>query len=500
MTRNRTGLKRGLFLALAVLLATAAATGGLHYTFGSGPAEASSRGSVSDESASVLSRTGEALAEIAELVKPSVVSIITERKVAGGGPGGMMPFFNDPFFRRFFGDRFGEQDQFHGRERRQEGLGSGVIVDKNGYILTNNHVVDKADEITVVLSDKRELKGELIGTDPKTDLAVIKIDADGLHPLDLGDSDKLRVGEIVVAVGNPYRLNLTVTMGIVSAKGRANVGIADYEDFIQTDAAINPGNSGGAMVNSRGELVGINTAIFSTSGGYQGIGFAIPSNMARLVMDQLLKTGKVIRGWLGVVIQPVTPELAKQFDLSSDKGVLVSDVVKDSPADDAGMKRGDVIVGMDGKETEHPYTLRNMVAATPPGTAVRFNVVRDGREKTLKVKLGELDKDQMAAAGSSVTGYDNALKGVAVDTLTDTLRERLDLPEGMTGVVVSSVDRDSPSGSVLSQGDIILEINRKTVENISDYERVASGLEKDGSVLLLVFRKGNTIFLTISGE
>jgi len=499
MTLNRTGLKTGLFIALAVLLAAAAVIGGLHYTFASSPAEASSGGYLLDESSSVLSKTGEALAEIAELVKPSVVSIITERKVAGA-PSGMMPFFNDPFFRRFFGDRFGNQDQFHGQERRQEGLGSGVIVDKSGYILTNNHVVDKADEIKVVLSDKRELKGELIGTDPKTDLAVIKIDADGLHPLELGDSDKLRVGEIVVAVGNPYQLNLTVTMGIVSAKGRANVGIADYEDFIQTDAAINPGNSGGAMVNSHGELVGINTAIFSTSGGYQGIGFAIPSNMARLVMDQLLKSGKVIRGWLGVVIQQITPELAKQFDLPSDKGVLVSDVVKNGPAGDAGMKRGDVIVGMDGKETDQPYTLRNMVAATPPGTKVRLKVLRDGREKTIKVKLGELDKGQVAAAGSSVTGYDNALKGVAVETLTDNLRERLNLPEGLTGVVVSSVDSDSPADSVLSEGDVILEINRQTVENISDYERLASGLEKDSSVLLLVFRKGNTIFLTISGE
>ncbi|MFQ3573314.1 MAG: Do family serine endopeptidase, partial [Thermodesulfovibrionales bacterium] len=286
---------------------------------------------ISKESVDILTRTNQALAEVASAVKPSVVNISSTKTIRT--PGFQNPFFNDPFFRRFFGEefRFFERP----REFRQSGLGSGVIVDKDGYILTNYHVIKGADEITVKLSDKREFKGKIIGSDPKTDIAVIKIQAERLPAIKWGDSDKLKVGEMVLAIGNPFGLNQTVTSGIISATGRANVGIADYEDFIQTDAAINPGNSGGALVNIKGELVGINTAIFSTSGGYMGIGFAIPSNMVKVVMDNLIKKGKVIRGWLGVSIQQITPELAKQFGLKDDKGVLVGDVIEDSPAEKA---------------------------------------------------------------------------------------------------------------------------------------------------------------------
>jgi len=462
-----------------------------------GVAEASRDTALSSEATEILTRTGQALAEVADRVRPSVVSIITTKVSGGEAVPGFAPFFNDPFFRRFFGDRFGQDPHFKTPERKQQGLGSGVIVDPDGYILTNNHVVEGADEIKVVLSDGREFKGELIGTDPKTDLAVVRIEAGGLRALELGDSDALRVGEIVVAVGNPYRLSLTVTMGIVSAKGRANVGIADYEDFIQTDAAINPGNSGGAMVNARGELVGINTAIFSTSGGYQGIGFAIPSNMARNVMNQLLQSGKVVRGWLGVAIQAVTPALAEQFGLDSDRGVLVSDVMKDGPAREAGIERGDVIVSLDGKEVDAPYSLRNRIAATPPGTVVELGIVRDGRKRTVRVKLGELDADR-TRVGKSVSGYDNVLRGVTVEDLTPQHRRSLKLPEDMTGVVVTDVAAGAPAEGVLVPGDVLIELNRKAIGGVRDYEAMASELDRDASILLLVYRKGNTIYLTLS--
>ena len=257
---------------------------------------------ISDQSIDLLTRTGRAMAEVTAAVKPAIVNISTTRTVKISG--GTDPFFDDPFFRRFFGDQFGRQKQ--PKEHKSSGLGSGVIVSSDGYIITNSHVVKDADEIKVTLADKKEFTGKVIGSDPKTEIAVVKIDAKNLPTVFWGNSDKLQVGEVVLAVGNPYGLNQTVTMGIVSALGRANVGIADYEDFIQTDAAINPGNSGGALVNIKGELVGINTAIYSTSGGYQGIGFAIPSNMVKSVMESLIKTGKVVRGWLGVSIQKVT--------------------------------------------------------------------------------------------------------------------------------------------------------------------------------------------------
>jgi len=270
----------------------------------------------------------------------------------------------------------------------------------------------------VKLSDRREFKVKVIGTDPKTDIAVIKINSNHLPVIRWGDSDKLKVGETVIAIGNPYGLNQTVTSGIVSATGRSNVGISDYEDFIQTDAAINPGNSGGALVNVRGELIGINTAIFSTSGGYQGIGFAIPSNMAKAVMESLIKKGKVIRGWLGVTIQPVTPELAKQFNLKEEKGVLIGDVIEDSPAEKAGLQRGDVIVEYDGKEVDEPASLRNMVANTPPNKEVAIKILREGKPKTVKATIAELPAEMQRLPGK----FDNLLKGIHVQNLTPELK------------------------------------------------------------------------------
>jgi serine protease Do len=447
---------------------------------------------ISKDAIDILSKTGQTMAEVAAAVKPAVVNISSTKTIKVSGF--QSPFFDDPFFRRFFGDEFGPFRR--PREHKQSGLGSGVIVDKDGYILTNNHVIRDADEIKVKLSDKREFKGKVIGTDPKTDLAVIKIDSNHLPVLKLGDSGKLKVGETVIAIGNPFGLNQTVTSGIVSATGRANVGIADYEDFIQTDAAINPGNSGGALVNVRGELVGINTAIFSTSGGYQGIGFAIPSSMAKVVMDNLINKGKVVRGWLGVSIQPVTPDLAKQFDIKDDKGALVGDVVEESPAEKAGMQRGDVIIEFDGKEVTDPSSLRNSVAGTPPGKKVSLKIMRDGKMQKVDVTIAELPADMQKMRGE----YDNLLKGVMVQGLTPELKKNLDIPKRITGVVVTDIDEGSPAGGILMQNDVIIEVNRKRINSMKDYESVVSKIKSGQDILLLVFRNGSTTYLSLSAR
>jgi len=348
----------------------------------------------------------------------------------------------------------------------------------------------------VKLSDRREFKVKVIGTDPKTDIAVIKINSNHLPVIRWGDSDKLKVGETVIAIGNPYGLNQTVTSGIVSATGRSNVGISDYEDFIQTDAAINPENSGGALVNVRGELIGINTAIFSTSGGYQGIGFAIPSNMAKAVMESHIKKGKVIRGWLGVTIQPVTPELAKQFNLKEEKGVLIGDVIEDSPAEKAGLQRGDVIVEYDGKEVDEPASLRNMVANTPPNKEVAIKILREGKPKTVKATIAELPAEMQRLPGK----FDNLLKGIHVQNLTPELKRGLGITKRITGVIITDIDDGSPAEGVLMQNDIIMEINRKRISNTKDYEAVASRIKPDRDILLLIFRDRSTLYITLSAQ
>ena len=437
--------------------------------------------------------------EIAKTVKPAVVNIASSRSgKAGDGP--QSSPFDDPFFRRFFGDEFFKRDQPH-RERKERGQGSGVIVDPNGLIITNNHVVNKADEIRVFLSDKREFKGKLIGTDTKTDIAVVKIEATGLSTIPLADSDQLEVGEFVLAVGSPFGLTQSVTMGIVSAVGRASMGIAEYEDFIQTDAAINPGNSGGALVNVRGELVGINTAIFSQSGGNMGIGFAVPSNLARTIMDQLVKGGKVVRGWLGVAIQELTPELAAQFGLADTKGVLVSDVMDDSPAKKAGFERADVITEYDGKPMDSPTHLRNAVAQTPIGRKVPIKLIRDKKMKTIDVTIVEQPKS-LGQPGSEDNGESTAPTGVLSDIDVRELNEELAARYGIKtterGVLVVRVRPGSTAEDMgVREGDIVLEVNRKPVTSLKSYERAVSGLAKDQAVLLLLKRKGQTIYLTL---
>jgi serine protease Do len=436
--------------------------------------------------------------QVAKAVTPAVVNIATVRS---GKPEGMpnMPF-DDPFFRRFFGDEFFRRFEAP-RERKERSLGSGVIVDTKGLIVTNNHVVSKADDVKVLLSDKRELKAKLIGTDPKTDLAVLKIEADNLHTIPWADSDKLEVGEFVLAVGNPFGLNQTVTMGIVSAVGRASMGIAEYEDFIQTDAAINPGNSGGALVNTRGELVGINTAIFSQSGGNMGIGFAVPSNMARSILDQLVEHGKVVRGWLGVSIQEVSPELATQFGLSETKGVLVSDVLDDSPAKKAGLERGDVILEFDGKAADTPTQLRNLVAQTPIGKKVSVKFVREKKPKTVDLTIVEQPKS-VAQAGSDEGGGSAAPSGLLsaldVHELNGELAARYNLSPSERGLVVVKVKAGSVAEEAgIKEGDLLLEVNRQSVGNVKAYERAASRIGKDQPVLLLIKRQGRTRYVTL---
>jgi serine protease Do len=443
---------------------------------------------ISQQSIDLLTSTGNAMAEVAAAVKPAIVNISTTRTVKISG--GMNPFSEDPFFRHFFGD--GRQEP---KERKSAGLASGVILSSDGYIITNYHVVKDADEIRVTLADKREFSGKVIGSDPKTEISVVKIEATGLTTIPLGDSDALRVGELVLAVGNPYGLNQTVTSGIVSATGRANVGIADYEDFIQTDAAINPGNSGGALVNVKGQLVGINTAIFSTSGGYQGIGFAIPSNMVKSIMDSLIQKGKVVRGWLGVSIQKITPELAKQFNLTGENGALVSDIVENSPAEKAGLKRGDIIVEYDGKKTDDPIQLRNMVANTLPGEERPMTVLRDNTLITLKVTVGELPSElQQAESGE----YGNILRGVSVQDITPEMAKQLNIPARIKGVIITDVDENSPAAGILTQGDVVQQVNRKNMSGIKDYQDIASKIRKDEAVLLLIYRQGSSIYVTLS--
>jgi serine protease Do len=436
--------------------------------------------------------------DVAKAVKPAVVNIFATRN--GSSEGTQSTPFEDPFFRRFFGEEWMKRFEAP-KERKERGLGSGVIVDSNGLIITNNHVVNKADEIKVFLSDKREFKAKLVGTDAKTDVAVLKIEASSLPTVTWADSDRLEVGEFVLAVGNPFGLTQTVTLGIVSALGRS-AGIAEYEDFIQTDAAINPGNSGGALVNVRGELVGINTAIYSQSGGNMGIGFAVPSNMAHSIMGQLVQHGKVVRGWLGVSIQELTPELSSQFGVPKDtKGVLVSDVMDDSPAKKVGFERGDVIVEYDGKPMDSPAHLRNAVAQTFVGKKVTVKILREKKPRSIDLTIAEQPKNLAQAAtedNSESVAPAGLLSDIEVKEVNNELAGRYGLKSSDHGVVVVRVKSGSPAEEAgVRDGDLVLEVNRKPVGTLKAYERVVASLPKDQAVLLLLRRQGRAIYLTL---
>ena len=448
-------------------------------------------GEVSPEAKAFLNRMSNYLSEVSEATKPSVVNISTTSTVTmQDNP--MGDLFNDPFFRRFFGE--GQEHPSMPHKFKSSALGSGVIISREGYILTNYHVIKGADEIKVILYDKREFKGKVIGSDPRTDIAVIRVEARDLPAIIMGDSAALRAGDVVIAIGNPFGLNQTVTMGIVSAVGRANIGISDYEDYIQTDAAINPGNSGGALVNSNGELVGINSAIFSTSGGYMGVGFAIPSTMAKSVAESIIKNGKVVRGWLGVTVQDLTPALAKSFGISEEKGSLVSDVMKKSPASKAGLRRGDLIVNFDGKDVTTTVDLRNMAANTAPGRTVAVKIIRHGKTETLHVTLEELPEKTAAKK----IEYNNVLSNIQVQELTPEIRNSLNIPAETEGVLVANVGAESPAaGGVLMENDVIEEIDRKPVRGLKDYETIVSKIKPSDTVLLLLYRNGGYMYVTL---
>ncbi len=442
-----------------------------------------------------IAESSKAFSEIASSLSPSVVNISTTKVIKRE----LMPFPEDPFFDFFSPFR----DFKMPKKWKEQSLGSGVIVSPDGYIITNNHVIEQADEIRVTLFDKRSFKAKVIGADNKTDIAIVKIDAESLYAVQWADSDKLQVGEFVLAIGNPYGLSHTVTMGIISAVGRANVGIADYEDFIQTDAAINPGNSGGPLVNTKGEVVGINTAIFSRSGGYQGIGFAVPSNMTRLVMEQLLQKGKVTRGWLGVTIQEITPELSQKFGLKTAKGALVGDVAKGSPAEKAGLKRGDIILEFNGKKVSDVGNLRNMVAQSKVGVQIQLTIMRSGKEYNLNVTTAELPKDIAEAAPGNVPEESEfeGLSGLSVIELTREISRQLGLSRDEKGVVAVRVE---PGSSVedagLRKGDVIQEIDGKKITGIEVYNRVVADIHSGDTVLMFINRGGKKFYMTVKAD
>src|SRR3989454_100523 len=419
-------------------------------------------------------------AGVAEIIKPAVININTVSKGGLPGGGGRTPFeefFGEDFFRRFFGDT---------PERiPQRSLGSGVIVDATGIALTNAHVVEKATEIEVITLDGGKHKAKVVGLDKKTDLAVLKLD-DGKGQFKfarLGDSDRMQVGDWVIAVGSPFGLQATVTAGIVSAKAR-NIGQGPFDDFIQTDAAINPGNSGGPLVNMQGEVIGINTAIVA---GGSGIGFAIPSNMAKKIYTEINSKGRVPRGWLGVSIQPLTQELARSFNAKDTKGVLISDVIGESPAAKAGLKPGDILLEFDGKKVEAPADLQRTVGLAQPGQEAKMKVWRDQGEKTIDIKIGEAPDDKETPARPSRVAPSTL--GLEVRPITPDLARQLNLKSG-DGVIVARVEEGSAAGEAgVQRGDVIREINRQKVRSLADYERLTKDV-KEGDRLTVLLQRG----------
>jgi len=430
-------------------------------------------------------------APVVKTVLPSVVNISSSKIVHSREESAeQMPM--DPFFRQFFGE--GEGHFNIPKDRKEKALGSGIIVSPEGYILTNNHVVDGATDVRVTLSDKREFQARIVGTDPKTDVAILKIDAEKLSPITIGDSSKVEVGDVALAIGDPFGVGQTVTKGIISATGRGNLGIEAYEDFLQTDAPINPGNSGGALVNDRGELVGINTAIITHgSGGSEGIGFAVPVNLARNVMDQILKNGKVTRAYLGILPQDVTPTMAKAFGEKEAKGVVVGDVTASSPAQEAGVQRGDIIQELNGKPVADSNQLRMTISMMEPGTTVNLKLIRNGSPRELPVKLAEMPTET-AKVKTGEEGVEKAMDGVEVSNLNPQISEQLNLPPSTKGVVVADVDPASKMAEAgLQKGDVIEEVNHQPVKNVSEFQ---SAVRKGGSdPLFLVNREGRTLFI-----
>jgi serine protease Do len=477
-------------MAAASFFAVKAATVG-KFPFGENPPATVKVASRSESSAT------RGYAGVVKRVLPAVVNISSSKVVKSdmSGMQGMQGV--DPFFRQFFGDDFSRKFAVP-QERREKSLGSGVIVSPEGYILTNNHVVDGATVVTVTLQDKREMKARVIGTDPRTDIAVLKIDGSSFPVLTLADSSKVEAGDVVLAVGDPFGVGKTVTMGIVSATGRGGLGIEEVEDFIQTDAPINPGNSGGALVDDEGHLIGINTAILSgNSGGNQGIGFAVPINMARHDMDQILQHGKVERGYLGILPQDVTPAMAKAFNASGFNGALVGDVTPNSPASRSNLKKGDIIVELNGQPIADANQLRLKIGMLEPNSSVRLKVLRDGKTQEVAVQLGVFpSKEERASIDKEHS--DSALQGVTVENLTPETAQELKLPAATRGVVVDEVSPASRAADAgLQTGDVIQEVNHQSVKSVKDFSQAVGSSKKDAPVLLLVDRQGTTMFVAV---
>jgi len=439
--------------------------------------------------------SGRGYSAVMKRVLPAVVKISSAKMVKQTAlevPGG-----TDPLFRQFFGDNFGQRFN-QPQERRSKGLGSGVIVSPEGYILTNNHVVDGATDVTVTLLDKREMKARVVGTDPRTDIAVLKIEGSNFPTLTLADSSKVEIGDIVLAIGNPFGVGQTVTAGIVSATGRGGLGIEQVEDFIQTDAPINPGNSGGALVDDEGHLIGINTAILSgNSGGNQGIGFAVPVNMARHDMDEILAHGKVEHGYLGILPQDVTPALAKAFNTTQTSGALVGEITPSSPAAHSDLKQGDIIVSVNGQPIADASQLRSRIGMMNPKAAVMLKVVRNGKMQDVAITLGEFPSTEERASVDN-SSQDNTLQGVSVESLTPETAQQLKIPVTTKGVVVDNVSPASRAAEAgLQPGDVIQQVNHQPVASVNEYSRAINASQKDEPVLLLVDRNGNTMFLAV---
>ncbi|MFH0782701.1 MAG: DegQ family serine endoprotease [Pseudomonadota bacterium] len=441
-----------------------------------------------DGDTAILDKSSKAFVNVVKRVKPAVVHIKVEKTTKGGFAGGQSPeqLFSDPFFEQFFGPQF-RQQMPRQQEFKQRAQGSGFIISEKGFILTNNHVVEGADVIKVILSDNREFVAKVVGTDPQTDVALLKIDdPENLPVLPLGDSSALEAGEWVIAIGNPFGLSQTVTVGVVSATGRSSVGISEYENFIQTDAAINPGNSGGPLINARGEAVGINTALFSRTGGYMGIGFAIPINMAKSIETQLQKSGKVTRGWLGVVIQTVDKDLAESFGLKKAEGILVSEVQKDSPASAAGLLRDDIILSLNDTQLKDVSDLRNRVAMLPSGSKATLAIIRDGREKKIQVTIGEQPSgfsttSKVAKESETLDKY-----GLSLQELTPELAQKFDY-QSKSGLIIGDVQPGSPADFAgLKPGYLVEEVDKVKVQNLGDLKKALGQGGKSGKLLLRV--------------
>lgn len=457
---------------------------------------------VSDTPVTRETKVPTSFAPVVRRVVPSVVYVYSTKTVKNPLGREMRPLLDDPFFRRFFGDRFDGDAHSPSRQPRtekQHGLGSGVIISKDGHILTNNHVVDGADEIKVSLfDDKRNFTAKVVGRDAKTDIAVLKIEAKDLPTATLADSDKIEVGDVVLAIGNPFGIGQTVTMGIVSATRRGGMGIEAYEDFIQTDAAINPGNSGGALVDSDGRLVGICTAILSRTGGNQGVGFAVPVNLARNVMEQILKKGKVERGYLGVSIQDVTPELRKDFSVPEGRGALIGGVTEGSAAEEAGLRSGDVIIEFDGKLVKDSRRLQLMVGQATPGAKIEVKVLREGMEKIFPITLKEMP-DHVTALGRQESPDESAqaLHGLSVVDIDADARRQFDLPATLKGALILKIDVNSAAYEAgLRKGDVIQEINRKPIASAEDAERATKNLASK-RLMLRVWSRGGSRFVVV---